>query len=205
MLTGAILAGGQNRRMEGKQKALLPFSGELLIERQIRMLCGLCEEIIVVTNQPTLYLPVVDRSIRIITDYYPGKGPLSGMHAALALSRNQDVWIVGCDMPFISADAALAMRELKAAAKCDAVIPVINGRSHPLHGIYSKGCADAISALLLSGESRVSELMRMIYWQEAAEAHFEEKHIGLEFVTNVNTPEEYQAALEQADKTALSQ
>jgi molybdenum cofactor guanylyltransferase len=203
MLTGAILAGGQNRRM-GKEKALLPFSGELLIQRQIRTLSEVCEEIIVVTNEPTLFLPVLDRSIRIITDYYPGKGPLSGMHAALALARNPEVWIVGCDMPFLSSSAATAMQELKATLKCDAVVPVIEGRSHPLHGIYSKGCADAISALLLSGESRVSEMLRMIYWQEAPEAHFEEKHIGLEFVTNMNTPEEYESALKHAGEAALS-
>ncbi|WP_181592926.1 molybdenum cofactor guanylyltransferase [Paenibacillus sp. YN15] len=203
MLTGAILAGGQNRRM-GKEKALLPFSGELLIQRQIRTMSEVCEEIIVVTNQPTLFLPILDRSIRIITDYYPGKGPLSGMHAALTLSRNPEVWIVGCDMPFLSAGAATAMQELKAALKCDAVVPVIEGRSHPLHGIYSKGCADAISALLLSGESRVSEMLRMIYWQEAPEAHFAEKHIGLDFVTNMNTPEEYELALKHAAEAALS-
>lgn len=188
----------------GKEKALLPFSGELLIQRQIRTMSEVCEEIIVVTNQPTLFLPILDRSIRIITDYYPGKGPLSGMHAALTLSRNPEVWIVGCDMPFLSAGAASAMQELKAALKCDAVVPVIEGRSHPLHGIYSKGCADAISALLLSGESRVSEMLRMIYWQEAPEAHFAEKHIGLDFVTNMNTPEEYELALKHAAEAALS-
>lgn len=196
MITGAILAGGQNRRMEGKMKALLPFSGELLIERQIKRLKDLCDEIIVVTNQPQIFLPVLDRSVRIITDYFPSKGPLSGMHAALSLARNNDVWIVGCDMPFICPQAAQSLWELKKTLKCDGVIPVIDGRTHPLHGVYSKSCADAISALLLSGEHRVMELLRMIYWQEAPEAYFEEQGIDLRFVTNVNNPDEYEAALQ---------
>jgi molybdenum cofactor guanylyltransferase len=196
MITGAILAGGQNRRMEGKVKALLPFSGELMIERQIKQLKTICDEIIVVTNQPGIFLPVLDRSIRIITDYFPSKGPLSGMHAALSLARNSDVWIVGCDMPFISPEAAQAMLELKKAMKCDAVVPLVDGKTHPLHGLYSKSCADAISALLLSGEYRVMEMLRMIYWQEAPETHFEELGINLKFVTNVNSPEDYEAALQ---------
>jgi molybdenum cofactor guanylyltransferase len=196
MITGAILAGGQNRRMEGKMKALLPFSGELLIERQIKLMKTMCDEIIVVTNQPGMFLPLLDRSIRIITDYFPSKGPLSGMHAALSLARNQDVWVVGCDMPFISPEAAQALLELKKTMKCDAVVPVIEGKTHPLHGLYSKGCADAISALLLSGEYKVMEMLRMIYWQEAPEAHFEEQGIDLKFVTNVNSPEEYEEALQ---------
>lgn len=198
MITGAILAGGQNRRMEGKMKALLPFSGELLIERQIAQMKTVCEEMIVVTNQPSLFLPVLDRSIRIITDYFPSKGPLSGMHAALSLARYPDVWVVGCDMPFVSAEAAQVMWEMKKAAKCDAVVPVIDGKTHPLHGIYSKNCADAISALLLSGEYRVMEMLRMIYWQEAADPDFTEKGIDLNFVTNVNNPEEYDKALKNA-------
>ncbi|WP_438449280.1 molybdenum cofactor guanylyltransferase [Gorillibacterium sp. sgz5001074] len=198
MITGAILAGGQNRRMEGKMKALLPFAGELLIERQIAQMKTVCEEIIVVTNQPSLFLPVLDRSIRIITDYFPSKGPLSGMHAALSLARHPDVWIVGCDMPFISAEAAQVLLEQKRSVKCDASVPVIDGRTHPLHGIYSKSCADAISALLLAGEYRVMEMLRMIYWQEAAEALFTERGIDLAFVTNVNNPEEYDMALKNA-------
>lgn len=196
MITGAILAGGQNRRMDGRMKALLPFSGELMIERQIRLMKELCEEVIVVTNQPEVFLPLLDRSIRIITDYYPSKGPLSGMHAALSLARSPDVWIVGCDMPFISAEAASVQWDLKKSMNCDAVVPVISDKTHPLHGLYSKGCADAISALLLSGEYRVMELLRMLYWQEATEANFEDKGIDLAFATNVNNPGEYEAALQ---------
>ena len=52
MLTGVILAGGQNKRMDGQNKALLSFSNERLIERQIRIMQESCEEIIVVTNDP---------------------------------------------------------------------------------------------------------------------------------------------------------
>lgn len=198
MITGAILAGGENRRMDGKVKALLPFSGQLMIERQITFMRMMCEEIIVVTNQPNLFLPVLDRSIRIITDYFPSKGPLSGMHAALSLARNQDVWVVGCDMPFLSPQAAQYMWEMKKGMKCDAVIPVIDGKTHPLHGIYHKNCADAVSALLLAGEYRISEMLRMIYWHEAPESFFLEKGIDLNFVTSVNTHDDYTKALELA-------
>lgn len=197
MVSGAILAGGENRRMNGKVKALLPFSGQLLIERQIDLMRAVCDEIIVVTNNPHLFLPVLDRSIRIITDFYPSKGPLSGMHAALSLASHPDVWIVGCDMPFISPQAANSMCEKKKEWKCDAVIPFIDGRTYPLHGVYHKSCADAVSALLLSGEYRLSEMLRMIYWQEATETFFTEKGIGLDFVLSVNNQEDYSKALEK--------
>lgn len=197
MISGAILAGGENRKMDGKVKALLPFSGQLLIERQIAFMRTVCDEIIVVTNRPNIFLPVLDRSIRIITDFYPSKGPLSGMHAALSLASQPDVWIVGCDMPFLSPQAAQSMWEMKKGLKCDAVIPVIDGKTYPLHGVYHKSCADAVSALLLSGEYRLSEMLRMMYWQEAPETFFTEKGIGLDFVANVNNEDEYTKALEK--------
>ena len=52
MLTGAILAGGDNRRMNGEAKALLTFGAEKLIQRQIRQMREICSEMIVVTNHP---------------------------------------------------------------------------------------------------------------------------------------------------------
>ncbi|MCZ8515254.1 molybdenum cofactor guanylyltransferase [Paenibacillus filicis] len=105
-LSGVILAGGKNRRMGGSHKALLPFHQEKLVHRQIRRLKQVCTEIILVTNDPKTFLPLVDSDVRIITDYYSGKGPLGGMHAGLSLANHVNVWLIGCDMPFISPQAA---------------------------------------------------------------------------------------------------
>lgn len=59
MLTGAILAGGQSRRMGGRHKGLLPFVNESIVERQIRTMKQLCAEVILVTNDPRSYLPIL--------------------------------------------------------------------------------------------------------------------------------------------------
>ncbi len=75
-LFGVILAGGRNRRMGGSPKAILPYRQEKLIHRQIRVLRTICEEVILVTNEPKLYLPIVDRDVRILTDSYTGHGTL---------------------------------------------------------------------------------------------------------------------------------
>src|SRR5690554_547005 len=113
MLTEVILAGGKNSRMGGQKKALLSFSHERLIERQIRILQRRCNEVIVVTNEPRTLLPILGDTVRIITDFISGKGPLSGMHAAFTLSKNADLWVVACDMPFISLNAADLMWKRK--------------------------------------------------------------------------------------------
>lgn len=195
MLTGVILAGGQSRRMGGNNKAFLSFSNETLVQRQIRMMKQICSELILVTNEPKAFLPSLRDSVRIITDFIPGNGPLSGMHAAFTLSKYSDLWVVGCDMPFISTQAAQLLWMRKKHLKCDGVIPFINHKFHPLHGIYDKSCSPMISELLDLEEFRLQNLLHRIRFDTVHETYFSEQGIHLNFVTNVNTPEDYKEAL----------
>lgn len=162
-VTGAILAGGPLAAISGKLKALLPLQEEAVILRQVREMRKLCKEIIVVTDTPKPFFDVLDNSVRIITDYYPGRGPLGGMHSALRLARNPLVWIVGSDMPFISADEA---RRLMTGFTDDiqAVIPIVRERPIPLHGLYDSRCSDAVAGLLTTGGASMETLLGQIHW-----------------------------------------
>jgi molybdenum cofactor guanylyltransferase len=202
MLTGVILAGGKNRSMKGAAKALLTFSEEKLIERQVREMKLLCQEVIVVTNEPRLFLPILGSSVRIITDFFSGKGPLAGMHAALSLSAYSHVWVVGCDMPFISADAADLIWKSKRVSDVEALIPSIEGKLQPLHGIYDKRCRDACALLLQRGETRVHEIFKHVRWEEIPDRLLAEQGISTKFAMNINTQLEYEQALEQVIHSA---
>jgi molybdopterin-guanine dinucleotide biosynthesis protein A len=198
MMMGVILAGGENRRMGGKVKALLPFCGEALIERQIREMRKACTEIIVVASSRHrhLYDSLLGTSVQIVSDILPGKGPLSGMHAAWLSSTAKSAWIVACDMPFISADAALAMLQRMRLKEVSAAIPVLRGRIHPLHGTYDRNCLPLIEELLAQDELRVMALLQRICWYAAPDTLFAELAIDPHFVTNVNTPEDYLKIIE---------
>ena len=195
VLTGVVLAGGQNRRMDGRVKALLPFHGEPVIARQIGRMKRICDQIIVVTRDRDLFSQTVGDSVRLIEDRIPGKGPLSGMHAAFSELNSQDAWVVGCDMPFISDRAALLMWEQKQETGCDVVVPKIGGRIHPLHGIYDRRCTHHVTGLLQSGQNRVKELFNRVKWAAVEEGRFLQQKIDIRFVVNMNTPEEYEEAL----------
>lgn len=194
-LTGVILAGGQSRRMGGHPKALLSYRSEKLVHRQIRLLRELCSEIIIVANEPRIFLPIVDKSVRIISDYYTGMGPLAGMHAALSLARHDRVWLVGSDMPFISAHAAELMLNRMREGNCHAVIPYLEERLHPLHGIYDKRLAPNIEAELSEGQLRVTDFLEKIIYERVGKESFRLGGIDTRFVLNVNTPEEYELSL----------
>lgn len=190
-LTGIILAGGDHSRMKGKNRALLQISGELLIQRQIREMSSVCDEIIVVTNDPKPYLNVLDTSVRIITDYIRGKGMLGGMHAGLTLSTHNSAWVVGCDMPILSAAAASFMHRWKEDFQFEAVVPKIGGRLVMLHGVYEKSAAHALQLLLNTGEYRPEQLLHFLHWSELDERALEAVGLPTDFHAAIKTEDDY--------------
>lgn len=194
MLTGVILAGDSSRITGAHSKALLPFCGEILIQRQVRMLKSLCREVIVVTNEPKTYLPILGSSVRIITDYFPGMGQLGGMHAALSLSTSNRLWVVGSDMPFLSAKAASLM-ESQMEPDTDAVIPRYGNESHMLHGIYHKRCLIHVTAAMDKGRYELAALEESLRTKAVDELFFKGHDIEPHFVTRINTTEAYHQAM----------
>jgi molybdopterin-guanine dinucleotide biosynthesis protein A len=180
--------------MKGVNKAFLVLDNITFIERQISEMRKCCTDITIVTNDPNPFLKSVDRGIRIITDYFPGKGPLSGMHAGLTLAKQPNVWVVDCGMPFISSKAAELLLERKQEG-FEAVIPWINKSAHPLHGIYDRSRAAVIGSMLEQGNTTFSSLLKKLLWIELHAPVFEGKGIDCRFVKAIKTTDDYEKLL----------
>jgi molybdopterin-guanine dinucleotide biosynthesis protein A len=198
MMTGVILAGGQNRRMGGRHKALVPFRGFPLLAIQLREMALICKQILIVTNAPHLFEPIIAEfhlaKVSCIPDLMPGKGPLSGIHAACRAALTDRLWVVGCDMPFLSATAAEALNDLCVEKQSDAAIPVIREKIHPLHSIIDKRIVTIAEELLELEKYKLMGLLERIHYEPADDAFFTDKKIGLAFTVNLNTPEEFDCA-----------
>jgi molybdopterin-guanine dinucleotide biosynthesis protein A len=181
--------------MGGHAKALLPFGENTLIQHQVDVMRQICEEIIVVTNEPRPLLAYVDRSVRVITDYVSGLGPLGGMHAGLSLARHPKAWIVGCDMPFLSPQAAKLM--LERAKGVDAVLPADVTGPYPLHGVYDRSCVRVISELVEKGERSLFRMLSLIDWISLTEPECGQLGLPFDFVFEINTPEDHSKAREK--------
>ncbi|MFE5324287.1 molybdenum cofactor guanylyltransferase [Paenibacillus sp. NPDC056579] len=212
-MTGVVLAGGQNRRMGGRMKALLPMDGRLFIERQLEELAKVCGDIWIAVSehapferwltqeQPGLPSGVPVRAVR---DMHPGSGPLAGLQAAMAAAQAETLWVVACDMPFVSADAARAMAQLlHARESADAVVPVIGGKVHPLHAVYRRRCGKVVDELLEQGQYRVMELLRRLNYTAAEEEFFSSQGISPRFAVNVNGPDDYEKLQRQTDESGV--
>src|SRR3954469_4803909 len=97
-----ILSGGKSSRM-GTNKALLKINEKTNIKRITDTLKVLFNDIILVTNDPEDYQFL---GVKMVSDHYPGQGPLAGVHAGLLASPHETNFVVACDMPFVSVGLA---------------------------------------------------------------------------------------------------
>ncbi|MDW7646394.1 MAG: formate dehydrogenase accessory sulfurtransferase FdhD [Desulfuromonadales bacterium] len=184
-VTGVILAGGESRRM-GSDKSLLPIDGARFIDHIYRRLSLLFDEVIIVTNSPDLY---ADIPCRKVPDLYRAQGSLAGIHSGLHHARHERIFVVACDMPFVS--PAVIRRLCLAEKTGDVVIPWGDQGFEPLHAVYGKGCLPVMERTLVRGDRRIVsffdevKVVRMPL-EDLAELDPQ----GLSF-RNINTPQEY--------------
>lgn len=174
-----ILAGGKGSRL-GREKAWVQINGQTLLERAIDKLGFLGKKIIIV-RAPGQELPPFDitEDIEIVTDIYPGKGPLVGIYSGLVAGGADTSFVVACDMPFVNVDLARYMLSL--SPDFDAVVPEYNNFLEPLHAVYSGKCTDLIRDLITRDEYKVDRLLdsaRVRYVKENELNRFDPEHLS---------------------------
>jgi molybdopterin-guanine dinucleotide biosynthesis protein A len=154
-VAGLVLAGGQNRRMAGRDKCRIEVRGRPVIAQILELLDRLFAEVIVVANQPAA-VPRIDARIRVTRDRYPGCGPLAGLQAGLETCSLEAAFCVACDMPYldealIRRQAALFRKLRKEEPAAAVLLPRTGALIEPLHGIYHREVEPVIRELLEDG------------------------------------------------------
>jgi molybdopterin-guanine dinucleotide biosynthesis protein A len=129
-----IQAGGKSRRM-GSHKALLQLGEKRVIDHLIERFSCEFDEVVLVTNDPELYMDV---NVPIISDdpSYKNCGPLAGMYRAFEATDAEMILSVACDMPFASPALGRWLLDVLQERNTEAVVPRHNGFIHPLFAVY---------------------------------------------------------------------
>lgn len=152
MISVAIQAGGESRRM-GVDKAFLPFLGENLLERVMKRVAPLADELLITTNHPERYL---NSGVPLFKDVLPGKGALGGLLTALSVAKFPILIVVACDMPFVNPDILIAATDRLNSYRADAVVPLLKQGFEPFHAVYRREtCLNAVQTALDKGERRL--------------------------------------------------
>lgn len=180
--SGAILAGGKSTRMKFNKAfaTILERSVYQIITDKFQQYF---DDILTISNEPHLY---ENEGVAVHPDVYPGLGPVAGMHSALYYARFEQVFIMGCDMPFMKMD--LVGYLLSRLETYDCVVPEIDGQLQPLSAVYSKKCLPVLTDCLNHDRLKLIRVFeelntRIIYEQELV--HFGDVR---EIFMNVNDP-----------------
>lgn len=180
----------------GLNKAFLEIDGERLIDRTVRQFRQLFSEVILVTNEPLLYL---DQDVTLITDIYKRKGPLGGLYAGLFYASFDYAFLCACDMPYLNVEFIRYM--MGRVAGYDIVIPETSEGYFPLHAIYSRRCLPVIKNLLERGDrlkmTGCFKGMRVLFVPESVIATYDPEGVML---LNINTEQDLQQALVRQHK-----
>jgi molybdopterin-guanine dinucleotide biosynthesis protein A len=118
-------------------------------------------------------------------------GPLGGIHAALATLSSPRIFVVGCDMPFVS---PRLVRYLLLSHSGDPVTaPREEGMIQPLCAVYERSCLPSIEEFFRHGRRRlVDAVLELGCRQVPLDGRLEWYHPGI--LRNLNTPEDLEDA-----------
>lgn len=188
---GIVLCGGHSRRM-GRPKAWLPFGGERMLPRVVRLLGEAVGAVVVVAAVGQDVPPLPD-GVALVRDAEPDRGPLGGIHAGLtALAGVEAAFVSPCDAPMLA--PAFVRRVLELLDGHDGAVPLVGGRPHPLAAAYRPSALPAVARLLDRRRYRVTDLFDEIAVRFVTADELTDADPTLATLRNLNTPEEYAEA-----------
>jgi molybdopterin-guanine dinucleotide biosynthesis protein A len=196
MITGVILAGGENRRFPSL-KAFIKIASykdnHTIIERNLKLLKGIFDEVFISTNIPEKYFYL---DAPLIGDVLPSRGPMSGIYSSLINAKGDCIFVIACDMPFVKREVVSVIcekhLEMSSIKQVDATIPVFNDELQPLFGVYCKTALPYLENCVLNEKTSMKRLLSEINTNFIVESDIMKiDPTGKSFV-NINTVEDYE-------------
>lgn len=154
-----ILAGGEGRRMEGRDKGLVAFQSQPMVAFTVELVRPFASNVIISCNR---HLPqYADLADSVVEDALEGfQGPLAGILAGLKACQSVQVLVLPCDTPLL--ELSLIKRLLASAKENPEVITVLSegDKLHPLHAVVPLSLVDDLEKWLEGGQRAVQRWMR---------------------------------------------
>lgn len=198
-MISVIQSGGHSLRM-GTDKSLLVFNKRPMIEYVLDSARNVTEKsaIVISRHNPRLseYEELAQRrQTEILFDLHDHRGPLGGIHTALTNFPDQTIFILACDMPFISAEFLDFLKQIHERENNDVTVPVdAEGRTQMLIGVYSPNCLEPITQMLDADQLKVERVCERVKARRVKFSEYSHLANSHQLLTNINTLNEYQLA-----------
>lgn len=186
-MDGLILAGGKSSRMNGTHKGSLMYHEQSFVSLLIGEMKKEVEEVWL------SYGRVVHEEYegcKIVQDVDMDCGPIGGLCAGIEVCSDNEVMVAACDMPFLKVEMFryLYYNENNWEKDWDCIVPIVDGRKHPLAAIYRKSSLQILKEQIKEKNYRIMDMlekMRVIYVDVSDDPQYRN------MLSNINTPEEY--------------
>jgi len=189
-VSGIILAGGENKRFGGREKAFITLHGRFILDHIYELFQELFDEIILVTNNPEAYLRW---DLNITTDLFAVRGSLTGIHTGLFYAANPHVFVTACDTPFLCKELVYCLLD-NVKPDLDIVIPCTDAGFEPLCAVYSKRCLAPIEQQLMRKKLKIETLFKKIRLKKILGPTLRQADPDLLSFININTPQDLERA-----------
>ena len=193
-VAGIVLAGGRSSRM-GVDKASLMLEGRTLLQRTVDVLDEVADEIVVVAAAGQ-QLPQLASAhpLRVVEDAVEGQGPLVGIAAGLEAMTAPVAVVVACDMPYLR-PALLRLLAGRAGAGARLAVPMHDGRPQSLCSAWQASALAVVRAHVEAGDRAVMSVADDLDAERLPPEAYEQADADGRSFINLNTPDEFQAAL----------
>lgn len=192
-ILGAILAGGQSKRM-GKDKLFLELNNKKLIEHTIDKVKKYLKKIIIITNQDNEFF--FKNNLTTVKDCVEGQlGPLVGILTAMKWAKenlSKCSWIATfpCDTPFFPESVIKNFIEESEKKESLILCASSHGRKHNIFGLWSLDLYDKLKDDLINKKVR-----KVQDWTEKNKIkNLEFKFKDYDPFFNINTEEDLEFA-----------
>ena len=192
-ILGAILAGGQSKRM-GEDKLFLELNNRKLIEHTIDKVNKYLKKVIVITNQENEFFS--KNNLTTVKDCIGGQlGPLVGILTAMKWAKENLTkcsWIATfpCDTPFFPESIIKSFIEESKKKESLIMSASSHGRKHNIFGLWSLDLCDKLENDLINKKVR-----KVQDWTEKNKIkNLEFKFKDYDPFFNINTEEDLEFA-----------
>lgn len=185
-IIGLVLAGGQGRRL-GRPKGEVVVGTSTLADRAAQALRPICSTVLVsVSRGGANPAPGYDA----IEDEPPsGRGPLAGIHAAMAGTGQADLIVLACDYPGVATPLLQAIVHAADATDDLVILTDGRGRDHPLVGLWRRSTEPTVREALQDGHYKVRSLLAVLEVRRLRPEDLPDFELDQALV-NVNTTED---------------
>jgi molybdenum cofactor guanylyltransferase len=169
----------------GRDKATASFQGRTLIKTVFDIAKEVFDDIMIVSS---MHGALDGIEATVIEDIMPVQTPMIGIATALLYTNKARVFVVACDMPFLTRDAIECL--VDAPGNADIVIPMIGGYFEPLHAVYNRSCLPHFLRLIGQGRLKISGVFPYVTMNVIEDDPCFRNPSGDPVFLNVNTTED---------------